>query len=160
MRIKIISEGNDGVQSIEHEDVGEFFIFGNKKDADGSVVDFHDWKGSFRYLIGSLYHFLKHVELERNQQVLDGKTAEMRGQQPHLEASRNLRLVKPEDEEDDGPEMIKTIEAAGGLQVVEIDPSTTPVETIKDAAAADNDGDDEMAVDEPEPEPKIQAEDS
>ena len=159
MRIKIISEGNDGVESIEHEDVGEFFIFGNKKDEDGTIVNFHDWKGSFRYLIGSLYHFMKQVELERNQQVMNGANAEMRGQQgPRLEASRNLRLVQPDEdgEDNDGmPEIIKTIEAAGGLQVVEIDPSTAPVEHLKDAAE-----DEEMAVDEPEPEPRIQAEDS
>jgi hypothetical protein len=60
MIIKIIPE-NDAekakIQEVEHTGIREFFIFGNKKDADGELIDFHDWSGSYRYLVGSLYYF-------------------------------------------------------------------------------------------------------
>jgi hypothetical protein len=46
-----------GSPTLEHENVKEYFIFGNKKDADGDVVDFHEWSGSYRYLLSSLSYF-------------------------------------------------------------------------------------------------------
>jgi len=60
MIIKIIPE-NDAerarMQAVEHTGVKEFFIFGNKKDSESDSIDFHDWTGSYRYLVGSLYYF-------------------------------------------------------------------------------------------------------
>jgi len=60
MIIKITPE-NDieraRIKEIEHHGVKEFFIFGNKKDDDGELIDFHGWTGSYRYLVGSLHYF-------------------------------------------------------------------------------------------------------
>lgn len=68
MIIKIIPE-NDieraNIQAVEHTGIKEFFIFGNKKDREGDVVDFHDWRGSYRYLEGSIYYFLDVISEER-----------------------------------------------------------------------------------------------
>jgi len=57
MIIKIIPEEGDTIQEVEHKNIGDFFIIGNKKDGDEDVIDFHDWKGNPRYLIGSLAYF-------------------------------------------------------------------------------------------------------
>jgi len=60
MIIKIMPE-NDieraKMKEVEHTGVKEFFIFGNKKDSESDLIDFHDWSGSYRYLVGSLYYF-------------------------------------------------------------------------------------------------------
>jgi len=60
MIIKIMPE-NDieraKMKAIEHTGVKEFFIFGNKKDEENESLDFHEWSGSYRYLVGSLYYF-------------------------------------------------------------------------------------------------------
>ena len=52
-------------QEVEHTGVKNFFIFGNKKDKEDDLVDFHDWTGSYRYLEGSLYHFLTTITEEK-----------------------------------------------------------------------------------------------
>jgi hypothetical protein len=60
MIIKIIPETDfekARVQSVTHNNVGEFFIFGGKKDPDGDVVDFHDWSGSYMGLIGKIHYY-------------------------------------------------------------------------------------------------------
>lgn len=58
MIIKIIPEkGETHIKEVEHHNIKEFLIFGNKKDADGELIDFHDWSGQYRYLIGSLFYF-------------------------------------------------------------------------------------------------------
>ena len=60
MIIKIMPE-NDieraKMKEVEHTGVKEFFIFGNKRDSESDLIDFHDWTGSYRYLVGSLYYF-------------------------------------------------------------------------------------------------------
>ena len=57
MIIKIIPEKSDiGITAVEHHNVKEFFILGNKTDKDGDTVDFHDWKGgTVNLLTGILY---------------------------------------------------------------------------------------------------------
>ena len=68
MIIKIMPENDierQRIQAVEHTGVKEFFIFGNKKDKDGDLIDFHDWTGSYRYLEGSLYHFLTTITEEK-----------------------------------------------------------------------------------------------
>jgi len=67
MLIKIVPETDAEkakMKEVEHSGINEFFLFGNKKDDDGELVDFHDWTGAYRYLIGSLYYFLSLVESE------------------------------------------------------------------------------------------------
>ena len=41
------------MEEIVHDNVAEFFVFGNKIDADDDIIDFHEWKGEHRYLLGS-----------------------------------------------------------------------------------------------------------
>lgn len=67
MIIKVIPETDAEkarLKEVTHEHVNEFFMFGNRQDGDGDLVDFHDWTGSYRYLIGSLYYFTKGIEAE------------------------------------------------------------------------------------------------
>ena len=68
MIIKISPENEfeaQRIKEVEHTGVKEFFMFGNKKDKDQDLIDFHDWSGSYRYLEGSLYHFLTTVTEEK-----------------------------------------------------------------------------------------------
>ena len=72
MIIKIIPENefeSQKMQEVEHTGIKEFFIFGNKIDKDGDLIDFHDWKGSYRYLEGSLYHFLTTITEEKKKKA-------------------------------------------------------------------------------------------
>jgi len=60
MIIKVIPETlaeKKRVKEIEYTGVKEFFMFGNRKDSDGSFIDFQEWSGSYRYLIGSVHYF-------------------------------------------------------------------------------------------------------
>jgi len=54
---------------IEHEGVNEFMIFGNKKDHDGHLIDFHEWSGQYRYLIGGIHYFAEVINDERKERV-------------------------------------------------------------------------------------------
>lgn len=68
MLLKLIPENDmekQKIKKIEHYGVKEFFIFGNKRDEDGSLLDFQEWNGSFRYLIGSLDYFRDVINDER-----------------------------------------------------------------------------------------------
>jgi hypothetical protein len=72
MIIKITPENEfeaQRMQEVEHTGIKEFFIFGNKLDNEGSLIDFHDWKGSYRYLEGSLYHFLTTITEEKKKKA-------------------------------------------------------------------------------------------
>ena len=51
-------------KTVEHTDVKEYLLFGNEQDEEGAIIDFHDWKGSYRYLIGSLYYFMQTMKTE------------------------------------------------------------------------------------------------
>jgi len=69
MIIKIIPE-TDAERlkqaEIEHRGVKDFFMFGNKRDADAELVDFHDWRTeSYRYLLGGLHYFHEIINDER-----------------------------------------------------------------------------------------------
>jgi hypothetical protein len=64
MIIKLIPE-NEFEKEEEYTGVKEFFMFGNKQDEDGELKDFNVWTGSYRYLEGSLYHFLTTITEEK-----------------------------------------------------------------------------------------------
>jgi len=55
----------NGNESVEHTNVKEYFIAGNKLDPEGSIVDFHEWNGSFRFLLGSLSYFKEIINDDR-----------------------------------------------------------------------------------------------
>lgn len=67
MIIKLIPEKGDNLkEEVEFKNVQDYFIFGNRKDEDGDVADFHEWKCvSYRYLLGSLAYFTELVKEER-----------------------------------------------------------------------------------------------
>jgi hypothetical protein len=71
MIIKLIPETEaekmrfKGQEEIEHANVKEYFFVGNKMDADGSLVDFHEWNGAYRYLIGTVGYFYEIINDER-----------------------------------------------------------------------------------------------
>ena len=74
MRIKIIPETEAEkaqMKKTEHVNVREFFIFGNRTDNDGDLIDFHDWKAQHRYLLGSLKYFYEVINDERR--AVEGK---------------------------------------------------------------------------------------
>ncbi len=68
MIVKVIPETDaekQRMQEVTHAGVRDFFMFGNKTDGEGGYIDFHDWSGSYRYLEGSLYHFLTTITEEK-----------------------------------------------------------------------------------------------
>ena len=73
MIIKIVPETveeKDKYQEVEHCNIKDFFIFGNKRDTDGDLKDFHEWRGDYKYLEGSLYYFLTSIQEERRMKYL------------------------------------------------------------------------------------------
>jgi len=79
MIIKIIPETEfekSKMQEEEHRGVKEYFFFGNKKDEDNEMTDFHNWNSSYRYLLGSLSYFLAVITDEqksKNNREIDMK---------------------------------------------------------------------------------------
>ena len=66
MIVKIIpEEGDKDVVEVEHKNIQDFFMFGNKRDEDGDFVDFHDYRGKHRYLIGSMAYFSEVIKSDR-----------------------------------------------------------------------------------------------
>ena len=66
MKIVVIPETDEEKARFniaEHENVNEFFLFGNKMTGEG-VIDFHDWRGSYRYLVGSMSWFEEEIKTE------------------------------------------------------------------------------------------------
>lgn len=82
MKIKIIPENDAekrrfqekfGSDKIEHTGVKEYFIFGNKFEKNASL-DFHEWTGSYRYLLSSLSYF---YEIVNDQRKAESKPSNM-----------------------------------------------------------------------------------
>jgi hypothetical protein len=114
MIIKIKPE-NDAekarIQEVEHVGVKEFFIFGSKKDSDGESIDFHDWSGSYRYLIGSLHYFVHSLSDEQSGKSANAPT------EINVKAAPNVIQMEPAK----GAPMIKTgAPNDGKLEVVEV----------------------------------------
>ena len=70
MIIKLIPETD--IEKAKHKEieftgVREFFLVGNRRDDDGYAVDFHEWEGSYKYLLTSLHWFYKVIEDERSE---------------------------------------------------------------------------------------------
>ena len=125
----------------EHTGVNEFLIFGAKSDSDGHSVEFHDWTGSFRTLIGGCA-FYEHV-LVADQQKRIGSAGNMPPVMMPPQAPVDGALPFPQPPEvpavADGdvvelapvevPEAI--VEAdEGTLEVVDDAPDTPPVPSL------------------------------
>jgi len=105
MIIKIIPEkGETHIKEVEHHNIKEFLIFGNKKDADGELIDFHDWSGQYRYLIGSLYYFQGMLANEQsgkstsNRPSMEFPTQPSQGMLKQIPSDQpNLQILKTEN---------------------------------------------------------------
>jgi hypothetical protein len=62
---------------IVHDGVKEFFMFGNKIANNEQLLDFHEWTGSPRYLMGNLRYFFEVVNDERRlRETSNGRNAQ------------------------------------------------------------------------------------
>jgi len=73
MIVKFIPE-NDAERKIlgdepVHRGVSDVFVFGKEKDADGDMVDFHFWKGSYQFLLGNLSYFSSNISDEQRMKM-------------------------------------------------------------------------------------------
>ena len=91
MRIKITPENDmekQRMREVVHTGVKDFFIMGNKENNE-IFEDFSDWKGSYRFLIGSLYYFLNQITEEQNAKARDKNT-------PEIDVKQHLSSFKPQ----------------------------------------------------------------
>ena len=77
MKIKIVPESEEeksryGDNGVEYSNVKEFFIFGNNIDEDKDFSDFHEWHGSYRYLMGSLMYFYETLRSKQSESMSTG----------------------------------------------------------------------------------------
>lgn len=93
MIIKIIPETKEekeryeakGLDSLELSNVREFMFFGNQIDNNGELSDFHEWHGSYRYLMGSLNYFYEVINDNRKNQFVPSSNVPLQmaqGQDP------------------------------------------------------------------------------
>jgi hypothetical protein len=90
-----------GSDKIVHKNVKEYFIFGNKKGNDG-LLDWHEWTGSYKYLISNLKYFCEVINDERREHSPDSQP-KMR--QP-LNVSQYMTKEVDTDNDGDGDETI------------------------------------------------------
>ena len=135
MIIKIMPE-NDAekrkIRAVEHKGIKEFFIFGNKKDDEGDLIDFHDWSGGYRYLIGSLQYFKelvvetmnakKREEEEKNKNEISIRPPELKFAPP---ASSQPSFIKRSGPADGQIDQVITAENMGNF-INTIAPQATP----------------------------------
>ena len=76
----------NNIEEVVHYNVKEFLVFGNKIDEEGDMSDFHEWKGSYRYLLGSMEYFSNVINDSRRENEL-GRNKEAR----HL---KNMGMIK------------------------------------------------------------------
>lgn len=130
MIIKIIpEEGEDHIQEIEHKNIHEFFIFGNKKDEDGDFADFHDWKGSYRYLLGSLAYFSEEIKDEKKASSQSTPSNIKNVVKPQIEIKPPTEDVEDVEEDADNiipldPKINKGNKRALELEAIEVEAET------------------------------------
>ena len=112
MIIRIIPETElekQNMKTLEHTGVREFMVFGNKKDPDGLLIDFHEWSGQYRYLIGGVHYFgeilnderKNRLEMARNQEshsAVMGPRVPQGPQGPQAPSHPNLKVVSVDGE--------------------------------------------------------------
>ncbi|MFA5312903.1 MAG: hypothetical protein WC375_06230 [Methanomassiliicoccales archaeon] len=128
MIIKIIPENDKEkayISEVEHKNVKEFFIFGNKQDTDGDLLDFHDWHGSYRFLLGSLGYFTTIISDERrNKEVPENRMRVMPG--PGLDPNMpNMGGDSFPVRSGKHPQMIKYGTEEGKPQIIDVEQPLT-----------------------------------
>ena len=120
MIIKLIPEtdeekaryANKGIDEIEHSGVREYMLFGNKIDPEGDLADFHEWHGSFRYLMGSLNYFYETVNDNRHTELMGGAVSATPSASP-------LKIAAPVVPESNTP-LIKRATMEEGLETLDL----------------------------------------
>jgi len=88
-------------KEIKYTGVKEFLVFGNRKDADGYLVDFHEWEGGYRYLLGSLDFFYNEINDERKGEASNRIVMQSAPTQPRMIKHGDvqpLEIIEPEVE--------------------------------------------------------------
>ncbi len=73
MQIKLTPETEEekanfgDAKEVVHEGVRDYFLVGLRKDTDGDIVDFYDWRGKHHFLLGALTYYYEVINDERRQ---------------------------------------------------------------------------------------------
>jgi len=138
MIIKLIPETDEertrfieNFQSAElvHSGIKEFFIFGNKLLADSQLIDFHEWSGNPRYLMGNLSYFYEVVNDERRAKDRSSQKPKQQPQQPQqIRFPQNTvgdvqeRLPQPKIVmENREPRIVKKGEIAANIKTIDVE---------------------------------------
>tara|TARA_R110000824_G_scaffold12226_8_gene53686 strand:- start:2106 stop:2567 length:462 start_codon:yes stop_codon:yes gene_type:complete len=96
MKISIIPENEDeqlkwGEETV-FENVGQFFMFGSREEGES----FHEWKGTFAYLLGQMHYFNEVINDERREQSRSTSLPQMPQipYMPNIPAASDLGIVK------------------------------------------------------------------
>lgn len=135
MIIKLIPETDEertrfteNFQSVElvHSGIKEFFIFGNKLLADSQLIDFHEWSGNPRYLMGNLSYFYEVVNDERR--AKDRSSQKPKQQPQQIKFPQNTVgdaqdwLPKPKIVmENREPRIVKKGEIAANIKTIDVE---------------------------------------
>ena len=121
MIIKIIPETPEEklrAKEVVHIGVKDFFFCGNKQavhQEDSDVTDFHDWRGTYKFLEGSLLYYNNIIKEERH-----GK--ERASKEREIELTPPLPTLSPESKETENQvTFIKTGEATD-IQIIDTEP--------------------------------------
>jgi hypothetical protein len=91
MIIRIIPETEQekaNMKRVEHTGIKEYFIFGNKVDEEGTLIDWHEWKSGYRYLIGSLHYYSQLIANEQKEKSSSG------GKEITIKPMSNKKMIK------------------------------------------------------------------
>jgi len=103
MIIKLIPETEqERLRSTEVEirNINEFFLMGNNVTDEGDINEFHEWTGSYRYLMGTLQYYSEVINDERRE------AQSRRSMNSPSPVGPQLRVVEAEVDEVDDPEIL------------------------------------------------------
>lgn len=112
-----------GSETVEHQGVREYFLFGNKVDPDNDLIDFREWKGSNRYLLSSLSYFYEILNDDRRNIAEKSKSAEIRQRMiKHGEVrEQNLAPIDVDSVVNPEPKNTPEREKVDNLNVADVD---------------------------------------
>ena len=108
MIVKIIPETEAERKRLKeevYEGVLDYFIFGVRADEDGHTMDFHNWRGNHRYLLGSLNYFYETVNTQRHFEEMKelerkNSTIKFPSQLQMKDLAKNIEITPVEDAEE------------------------------------------------------------
>lgn len=107
MIVKFLPETEEEIKNFESKDIDEvvhygvkeYMVFGNKVDEEGDLADFHEWHGSYRYLMGSLDYFYQEINDNRKygKASLNEASKAKGAMIKRGEIQPNIQMIDPED---------------------------------------------------------------